>query len=211
MNPMSNGGLGFGEIAKVNCHTHSSFFLETTKETFDEVVLLARIRRNELLAQRVIAAGCTKTKVLKDESIVTPNYRCGAVGTQRAEVRQAGLLKRRLSFLRAAAHGECETIHFAVMTINHGGQMAPTRRLCTARGSGSSPSAHRCVARDFYHPGLAALGSPNGTGVIVALGLLGVLIGIQFYLVTSWAKDGSRASMCINADAVTAGKLPFSL
>ena len=70
---LGNGGAGFGEAAEVM--QPDTLLFETTKEALDETILLGRIRRNELLAQTIIAAGGTKAPALKDESIIAPNYR----------------------------------------------------------------------------------------------------------------------------------------
>ena len=69
--PLSNGGAGFGEAGEVMLP--DTLLFEATKEAFDEAVLFGSIRRDELLAQAVIAASGVKTPALKDEAIL---FRC---------------------------------------------------------------------------------------------------------------------------------------
>ena len=123
LDPLSNGGASFGEAAEVVLP--DALLFETAKEAFDEAVLLGGIGRNELLAQPVIAAGGAKAPALEDESIIAAHHRGRTVGAQRAEARQAGLLERPLGFLGATAQGELIAGHFAIVTIDNRGQMAP--------------------------------------------------------------------------------------
>ena len=122
--PASNGGTGFAEAGEVMLP--DTLFFEAAKKAFDETVLLGCIRRNEFLAQTIIAAGGTKTPALKDQSIIRAHHRRWAGRAQRPEARQAGLLERAFGFLGAATQGEFKAIYFAVVAINHCGQMTPT-------------------------------------------------------------------------------------
>ena len=104
LNPLSNGAPSFGEAAKVM--QPDTLLFKTTKEALDETILLRRIRRNELLAQPVIAASGAKAPALKDESVIATNYRRWTLRAQRAEACEAGLFERQLGFSGATTQGE---------------------------------------------------------------------------------------------------------
>jgi hypothetical protein len=103
-----------------------ALFFETAKKAFDEAVLLGCIRRNEFLAQTIIAAGGAKTPALKNQSIVAAHHRRLTLRTQGAEARQPGFLECAFGFLGAAAQGEFKTGHLAIVAINYCRQMPPT-------------------------------------------------------------------------------------
>ena len=64
-NPLSEGGSGFGEVAKVVLP--DALLLETAKEAFDNSILFGSVRRDELRAEPVVAAGSAKAAALKDQ------------------------------------------------------------------------------------------------------------------------------------------------
>jgi hypothetical protein len=79
-----------------------TFFFERPKKSFNDAVLLGRIRRDELLLQSIISAGLPKSPTLKDQTIVAAQHR-GACGSERAEPRETGRLDGPLRFLCSAA------------------------------------------------------------------------------------------------------------
>ena len=121
--PASNGGTGFGEACEIMLPY--TLFFEAAEKAFDETVLLGCIRRNEFLAQTIIAAGGTKTPALKNQSIIRAHHRRWAERAQRPEARQAGLLERPLGFPGATAQCEFIASHFPVVAINNRREMAP--------------------------------------------------------------------------------------
>ena len=129
--PASNGGTGFGEAGEIMLPY--TLFFEAAEKAFDETVLLGCIRRNEFLTQTIIAAGGTKTPALKNQSIIRAHHWRWAGRAQRPEARQAGFLERAFGFPGAATQGEFKAIYFAVVAINHCGQMTPTISSAKAR------------------------------------------------------------------------------
>src|SRR5208282_2238473 len=103
-NPLSKGSSGFGEVAKVVLP--DALLLETAKEAFDNSILFGSVRRDELLAEPVVAAGGAKAPALKDQAIVAAHHRRQTGGTRCTEPCEAGLLECPLSFLGAAGQGE---------------------------------------------------------------------------------------------------------
>src|SRR6516162_1986616 len=123
LNPMSNGSASFGEVAEVMLP--DTLLFKAAKETLDDTVLLRRIRSNEFLAQPIVTTGGTKASALENQAIITTHHRGRAIGTQRTEPRQAGLLERPLGFLGTTAQSELKARDLAVVTINNRGQMTP--------------------------------------------------------------------------------------
>src|SRR5271170_54471 len=89
-----------------------TLFFEAAEKAFDETVLLGCIRRNEFLAQTIIAAGGTKTPALKNQSVIRAHHRRWAGRAQRPEARQAGFFERAFGFPGAATQGEFKAIYF---------------------------------------------------------------------------------------------------
>ena len=102
-----------------------TFLLETAEEAFDDAILLGRIRRDEFLGQPIIAARRPEPATLKDQPIVTANDRHGALWAQCPESMQARGFQGPFRLFGSAAQGELIANDFAIMAINHRGQMRP--------------------------------------------------------------------------------------
>ena len=64
-----------------------AFFLQRPKEAFDHSVLLRRVRRDEFLAQPVVATRRPEPLALEDQAVVRPDDRrlpCRAQGAEAA-------------------------------------------------------------------------------------------------------------------------------
>src|SRR5271154_4526528 len=99
-----------------------TLFFEAAEKAFDETVLLGCIRRNEFLAQTIIAAGGTKTPALKNQSIIRAHHRGWTGRAQRPEARQAGFLERAFGFLGAA------TSSWTISRLDNGGHAMSFRK-----------------------------------------------------------------------------------
>src|SRR5688500_5232419 len=64
-----------------------ALFFETPKESFDDAILLRRVRRDELLLQPIVPIGLPEPTTLKDQAVVTAQDR-RPCRPQRAEALQ---------------------------------------------------------------------------------------------------------------------------
>src|SRR5579884_187397 len=116
MDPARDGSASLGEASEVVLP--DALLLEAAKETLDDSVLLGRVRRDELLAQPVIAAGGAEATALEDEAVVAAHHRRLSVGAQRAEPRDACLLQRTLGLLGTRTKREFVADDLAVVAID---------------------------------------------------------------------------------------------
>jgi len=89
--------LGLSKIVKLMLL--DALLFETAEEAFDRAILLRRVRRDEFPRQAIIPARRPEPAALKDQPIVTPHYRHGALWAQRA-CRQAASTARSASLAR---------------------------------------------------------------------------------------------------------------
>src|SRR5262249_1557808 len=95
------------------------------EETLHDSVLFWGVGRDELLADSVVLAGSPKTPALEDQSVVTAQHRRDTVGPQRAKALDARRLERPFGLLGPAPAGKLLPDEFAVMAVDHGGEMRP--------------------------------------------------------------------------------------
>src|SRR5262245_2896773 len=100
-----------------------AFLLEAAKEPFDHSVLLGRVRGDELLRQPVVATRRPKAPTLEHQPVVASDHRGRPGWPERAEPRQARLLQRPLRFLSPPPQGELIADDFAVVAVDHRGEM----------------------------------------------------------------------------------------
>src|SRR5271157_3012030 len=150
VDPAGDSGTRVGKVAEVVLP--NAFLFEAAKEALDDPVLLRSIGRDELLAQAVVAAGGAKAPALEDQPIVAANHRGSAVRTQGTEAADTGLLERALGLLGAPPQRKLVTRNFTIMTINHGGEMAPAVGAAIDMGQ-------------VHGPALVALLSATGSSV----------------------------------------------
>lgn len=94
---------------------------------FDHAVLLRRVGRKELLTQTPAFAGCPKVAKLHDQSVVAAQGWRGLLGSQRARAIDTGALHNPFGLLGPISQGELEAHGFAIMAIDHSGQVPPSR------------------------------------------------------------------------------------
>src|SRR5438046_10422874 len=102
--PPPHGAAGLDEAREAVLP--DALFLQATEEALDHPVLLRGIRRDELLAEPVVATGGAETPALEDETVVAADDGRCSIGPQRAEAIDAGFLERALSFLGATPSGK---------------------------------------------------------------------------------------------------------
>jgi hypothetical protein len=102
-----------------------ALLLQAAEEALDDSVLLRRVRRDELLAEPLVAACRPEAPALEDQPVVGADDRRRAVRPQRAEAIDARLLERTLGFFGAAPAGELVTDDLAIMAVDHHRQVGP--------------------------------------------------------------------------------------
>ena len=135
-----------------------TFLLETAEEAFDDAILLGRIRRDEFLGQPIIAARRPEPATLKDQPIVTANDRHGALWAQCPESMQARGFQGPFRLFGSAAQGELIANDFAIMAINHRGQMRPAIGATAEYASHPSPIVDCWRRFGCASPALSAVG-----------------------------------------------------
>jgi hypothetical protein len=121
--PCCDGALGFFEVVKVM--EPGTLLFQAAEEALDQAVLLRGVRGDELLCQAVIAAGATEPAALKDEAVIAPEYRGGALGAEGPEAEDAGILQGALGLPGSPPEGQLVADDGAVVAVNDGGQMGP--------------------------------------------------------------------------------------
>ena len=119
VNPVSNGGAGFGEATEVG--RPDAFLFETTKEAFDDAALFRRIWGDKLLTQSVITTSGAEATRLEDQAIIAIialHHGRRTIRTEGAKARQAGFLERTLGFLGATAQGKLKPGYFTIIAID---------------------------------------------------------------------------------------------
>ncbi len=101
-----------------------TLLFQAPKQSFDHLVLLQRVGRDELLLQSIVATGLPEPPTLEDQAIVTTENGCPD-RTERPEPLETGDFHHPFRPLGSTPEGEFVADEFAVMSINHGLQMRP--------------------------------------------------------------------------------------
>src|SRR5689334_22260913 len=143
--PPPHGATGLDEAGEALLP--DALFLQTAEEALDHPVLLRRVRRDELLAQPVVATRGPKPPALEDQAVVAADYGCGAIGPQRAEAINAGFLERAFGLLRATPSSRLVAHDLPIVAVDDRGEV--------------SPAVHAAV--DVRHVHGPAFVAPGGT------------------------------------------------
>ncbi len=86
LDPRADGRPCLSKVVKLM--VPDTLFFETPEKAFNHPGLLLGVRPDEFLVQPVVAARCTEPATLKDQAIVTTQYRGANTRSQRAKRRR---------------------------------------------------------------------------------------------------------------------------
>lgn len=152
LNPLADRRLGFSKAVKAMLP--HAFLFETTKESFDDPVLLRSVRSDELLRQPVILTSRPEPAALKDQSVVASDHRSFTYRSQGAEASDASLLDGSLGFFGMPAQGELPAQQLPIVTVDHPNQVGPAIPTTIYMRQIHRPAAiaFRSSAHRGFHP-----------------------------------------------------------